>query len=221
MVSPLYEDGNFDLITIPEHDDRLGRMCLKYSDLQWHDPVAIRAILGQRRWNTTTHNDPDLWNGVYGDLPYSSPRAAALRKATPGDGMLFFARLRPYDGRRFDGAAGFYFVSSWWIDKVIDVRENTRLRLDRGIADNPHIRKRAAGNRQRFSLYVASPPPNRLTPPVRIDRLFLARTLPESTGWTWNSGRSLLQTIGSYLRTVRAVNAADHQDLLELVRVGG
>jgi len=220
-VSPLYDDGNFDLITIPEQRGVLSRECLRYSDLRWHFRGAVRLILGERKWTTVTHNDPDLWNGVYGDLPHSSPRAAALRRARPGDYLLFFARLRAFHANGFRGKAGFYFIGGWRIERILDIRENTQFPKSKGVPENPHVRKHLKGSRQRFSLFLAGTKPVRLAPPIRMDRPLLERILPESRMWNWTSGRSPLQTMGSYLRTVRAIDTRTHRGLTDLLRVGG
>ncbi len=219
-LSPLYDDGYFDLITIPEQG-QLGSACLRYKDLRWHDPRAVRMILGRTRWEAATHNDPDLWDGVYGDVPYLSSRAAPLRRARPGDALLFFARLRPFGGNTFHRDSAFYFVGGWSIHKAIDVKPNIGLRLERRVSDNPHVRKYLAGSPQRFSLFLSRESPTRLTPPVRMSRSYLRRALPESRLWKWVDDRTRLQTIGSYLRTIKAVSSEDHPDLFELLEPAG
>lgn len=217
VASPLYEDGNFDLITIPEREGELNRTCLRYRDLSWHDWVAVLAILGPQKWRMATHNDPDLWNGVYGDVPHVSPRAAVLRHARAGDALLFFARLRPFTAHGFSGSPGFFLVGGWSLHKVIDVGADARFRIPKRAGDNPHVRKWLAGSRERFSLFLARTRGVRFVPPIRMDRSFLERNLPESKSWNWTSGRSPLQVIGSHLRTVRAVNGKTHPGLARLL----
>ncbi len=217
MVSPLYRNDDFDIITIPEYDADHGYACLRYCDVTWEDPIKVQTILGERIWTIPTHNDPDLGRGVYGDLPDSSPRAFSLRKAKHGDGMLFFARLTPFNEGRFSGEAGFYLIGGWVIDKILSKEELVRLPLCQRVLDNPHVRKLKVGKKDNFILYLAKEKSYRFEHPIRMDRGFLAEALPESNLWTWDSCRSSLQIIGSHLRTIKCVKSRSHRILTKLI----
>src|SRR5229473_3477190 len=99
--SPLFADGRFVLLPIPERDPwappmlRLGDI----SGLAAHAPAAWRE--------RTVHLDPDFSEPTptYGDNCRRAGRAFSLRRAASGDLIAFLARLHPALG-----PAGFHVV---------------------------------------------------------------------------------------------------------------
>ena len=86
--SPLFDDGSFRLLPIPERMKWRPPM-LRLRDLPElaeHAPEALARI--------PVHLDPDLRGPVntYGDNCRRAARAYALRKARPGDRIVFLAR---------------------------------------------------------------------------------------------------------------------------------
>ena len=218
VVSPLYPDGTFDLIPIPEFNSRFKLSCLRYCDLHWNRGLLVHQILGARRWKWHCHNDPDLDNGVYGDLPESSTRAAALRSARPGDLLGFFGRLRPVGARLGSPPAGFYILGSFRIRSVFRPVASVRPPRAQGVSTNPHVRKWVAGSPEMFWLFLGKPGRHtRSIPPVKLTREVLIRLLPKSKSWNWGRGRSDLQTIGSYLRSIRSFQASAVPDLVSVL----
>jgi hypothetical protein len=92
--SPLFPDGTFELLPIPE-------------ETRWRPPmvrlgdVARLARHAPRAWrDLAVHLDPDLTaaSPTYGDNCRRAGRAYSLRRAELGDAIVFVARLKPADG---------------------------------------------------------------------------------------------------------------------------
>jgi hypothetical protein len=189
--SPLFADGTFALLPIPE-PHRWRRPMLKLGDLaelHVHAPVSWRE--------RAVHLDPDLTSSTktYGDNCRHAGRAFSLRRARPGDLIVFLARLH---GR----APGFHLVGQL---EIADALEDVGRDPGRGWWDsNAHIRRaRATGGWDSFWVFKGG----------AGSRLF-QRAVPFARAQTeqlfgatarWPDHRTELQTIGSYTRAVRRV----------------
>jgi hypothetical protein len=191
-ASPLFEDGTFELIPIPE-------------SLPWRPPMLRFAdIAGSTvptSWNTrAAHLDPDLAGPAptYGDNCRTAGRAFSLRRAQRGDLIAFVARLKD----RQD-AATFHIVGCLVIEDVVaDVTADP----GEGWWDaNAHVRRaRAHGAWNSFWVFRGAATGTRIfekAVPFARDQA----TTVFGDGWLWRSKRTELQTIGSYTRAVRRV----------------
>ena len=191
--SPLFRDGTFRLLPIPEVvpwrrpmlrlGDRTELAC--HAPSSWHG----RAV----------HLDPDLESDTptYGDNCRRAGRAFSLRGAQPGDVIVFVARLHPENA-----APAFFLVGALTIGDVLpDVV------ADPGSGwwdNNAHI-KRARATRRWDSFWVfKGAPRSGLFARARPFRRKEAGQVFE-TGWRWRPNRTELQTIASYTRAVRRV----------------
>lgn len=198
-ASPLHGDGTFELLPIPERTPWRPPM-LRFADLarlaahappSWHD----RAV----------HLDPDLTSltPTYGDNCRRAGRAFSLRRAAPGDLIVFLARLQPSGG-----PAGFHLVGSLVVEDVLE--DVARDPGDGWWDGNAHVRRaRATGDWDMFWVFkgAASSRPLRKALPfarAEAERVFGA-------GWRWPSHRTELQTLGSYTRAVRRVTGAGEE----------
>ena len=190
--SPLFDDGTFALLPIPER-------------IPWRPPmlrlgdVPHLHIHAPRSWSDrAVHLDPDLASGVatYGDNCRRAGRAFSLRRAQGGDLILFLARLQAAGG-----PAGFHLVGCLEVDDAIQdvTRDPGPGWWDR----NAHIRRaRATDTWDSFWVFRGG----------SRSRLF-ERAVAFGTPQTeslfgdcrWPSHRTELQTIGSYTRAVRRV----------------
>ena len=110
--SPFFPGGQFVYISFPSERKR-GAAC-PY-------PPEARPYLRLSKL-CQTHLDPD-WRGLtYGDY-LRNGRAAALRRAVPGDILLFWGLLWRNNGRNwadFTGEYGWYFIGALRIAEILD-----------------------------------------------------------------------------------------------------
>jgi hypothetical protein len=195
--SQLFEDGTFELLPIPESHP-------------WAPPmVRMPEVWGGRG----VHLDPDLGAAVptYGDNCRRAGRAFALRRAEPGDRLVFLARLHA-EADETD-AAGFFLVGQ--LDVVEFVSDVTRDPGPGWWDGNAHVRRARAGAPwDSFWVFRGGP----------TSRLF-QRAVPfrrvEGDGvfggnWLWRQTRTELQTIGSYTRAVRRLDGPAEELLRSL-----
>jgi hypothetical protein len=154
-----------------------------------HAPESLRRI--------AVHLDPDLRSKTptYGDNCRRAARAYALRKAVPGDRIVFLARLHP---KAAPGA--FYLVGELVIAEILaDVTAEPGPGWWDG---NAHLRRaRATGDWDSFWVFRGGPGSG-FYPKARPFRREEVETL-FAEPWRWRENRSELQTIGSYTRTIR------------------
>jgi hypothetical protein len=197
--SPLFNDGTFELLPIPERCQWRAPM-LRFSDL------ARLHIYVPGSWrDRAVHLDPDLMSPTptYGDNCRRAGRAFSLRRAQRGDLIVFLARLQPAYA-----PAAFHLVGVLEID---DALEDVTHEPGSGWWDaNAHVR-RAKATRKWDSFWVfkgtaRSRLLDRAVPFTRreTDRVFGAAT-------RWPSHRTELQTIGSCTRAVRRVAGAGEE----------
>jgi hypothetical protein len=188
--SPLFDDGTFALLPIPERE-RWRRPMLRLkdaNDLHIHAPRSWR--------NRAVHLDPDLSAATptYGDNCRRAGRAFSLRRASPGDVIVFIARLR-----NTQGASGFHLVGHL---EIADALEDVTRDPGPGWWDaNAHVRRaRATGRWDSFWVFKGAPQSRLLDHAVPFGR---RQTELLFNATHWPSHRSELQTIGSYTRAVR------------------
>ncbi|MGH7776871.1 MAG: hypothetical protein ACREPI_06825 [Candidatus Dormibacterales bacterium] len=195
--SPLGAGGRFLVVPIPEKVAwRPPMRRLRDADLahlQAHAPPS---------WHEkAVHLDPDLAAPVatYGDNCRRAGRAFSLRAATPGDLIVFMARLHPPAG-----AAGFHLVGRLAVAEVLaDVTS------DPGPGwweRNAHVlRARATGRWDSFWVFRGTEGSG----PLARARAFGRREAGLLLGGVdWPGHRSALQTIGSHTRAVRRFTGA-------------
>jgi hypothetical protein len=204
--SPLFEDGSFQVIPIPEAVD-WRRPMLRIGDLEGigtHVPPSWRL--------RAAHLDPDLVSSTptYGDNCRRAGRAFSLRRAAPGDLIVFLARLQP-DAR----PAGFYLIGCLEIEDILaDV-----------IADpgpgwwnaNAHVRRaRATSVWDSFWVFRGTTASRLMDQAVRFEKREAAALFDDVL--CWPSHRSELQTIGSHTRAVRRFNGSAEEWLRSICR---
>jgi len=197
--SPLFEDGTFRMVPIPEAVDWRPPM-LRAGDLEGigaHAPASWR--------DRAVHLDPDLVSSTptYGDNCRRAGRAFSLRRVARGDLIVFLARLQPAAR-----PAGFYLVGSLEVDDILaDVTADP----GRGWWDsNAHVRRaRATGMWDSFWVFKGTTASRLLDRAVRFDRRDATALFDDTL--VWPSHRSELQTIGSYTRAVRRFNGSGEE----------
>ncbi len=204
--SPLFGDGRFQLLPIPERDPWAPPM-LRLGDiagLESHAPSSWR--------DRTVHLDPDLSSPAptYGDNCRHAGRAFSLRRAAQGDLIVFLARLQPIDA----GPAGFHLVGKLLVEDVIaDVTSDP----GPGWWDrNAHVRRaRATGKWNSFWVFKGAAGRSRT---FTCAHAFTKREAKEvfGEGWRWRAARTELQTIASHTRAVRRVDGRGEEWLRKI-----
>jgi putative DNA base modification enzyme with NMAD domain len=197
--SPLFDDGTFELLPIPERHPWCPPM-LRLGDL------AAKSAYAPARWrDRAVHLDPDLdaRRPTYGDNCRRAGRAVSLRRAERGDLVVFLARLVPAAG-----AAGFHLVGCLEID---DALEDVMSDPGSGWWDgNAHVRRaRATGDWNQFWVFKGGPASRLLCRAVPFGREQANAVLGDTI--RWHADRTPLQTIGSCTRAVRRIEAGGEE----------
>ena len=204
--SPLFDDGTFRLLPIPEAvawRPPMLRLCDR-SDLVRHAPAGWRA--------RPVHLDPDLESATptYGDNCRRAGRAFSLRRAGRGDVIVFVARLVPRNA-----PPSFHLVGALDIDDVlVDVTSDP----GPGWWDsNAHVRRaRASANWDSFWVFKGGVRSRLFSQAQPFGKHEAACVFGDV--WRWRDTRSELQTIASYTRAVRRVDGEGEQWLRNLCR---
>ena len=218
--SPLFEDGSFEFIPIPEDRALPDPHAVRYRDLRsFNKPEGdLKSYVPERLWDTPAHNDPEFKTLTYGDNCETSPRAASLRQMERGDLLLFIARLasfsKPYKAPStrptHPTTYGFYLVGFLEIEEVLrDVQCRPRARDLRRFSENAHVRRGMSDDRlwDRFWVFGGSDRSRRFRRAVPVTRAMADRVFTSADGspWQWPLNRTELQVIGSYTRSCRCV----------------
>jgi hypothetical protein len=192
VASPLYPDGTFRLLPIPERT-------------AWAPPMLrLPEAWGDR----PVHLDPDLTSPIatYGDNCRRAGRAFSLRRAQPGDLIVFLARLCQGPDQ-----AALHLVGALEVDRVLaDVTSDP----GPGWWDaNAHVR-RARALRAWDSFWVFKGSARSGFFPRAV--LFTLSLASATLGMTPNPARTEQQTIASHTRAVRRLTGAGEHLLRQL-----
>ena len=212
FASPIFPDGAFEFLPIPEDRDLPGSHAVRYRHLRsYNDPGRdLLRHIPQRLWDWPAHNDPEFDTFTYGDNCATTPRAASLTRLEPGDFLFFLTRLESWINGRPTGTYGFYLVGFL---EIQDILRDVTSRPDEGtlgrFGANAHVR-RGLGNEglwDGFWVFGGSERSRRFHRAVPVTREVVSRVLTSADGspWRWDGGRSELQVIGSYTRSCRCV----------------
>lgn len=197
LRSRLHSDGSFTLMPIPE-------------PVAWAPPMIRFADLDAgelpRGWaGRAAHLDPDLdltRSGspapTYGDSCGAAGRALSLRRAQPGDLIVFAARLCPA------GASARLHLAG--VLEVAEILAGVRQDPGPGWWDgNAHVRRaRATGAWNGFWVFRGSPRSRLFEHAVPLTRELADRLLPVA----WRPARTEQQTIASHTRAIRRLTGA-------------
>ena len=211
--SPLFPDGSFELLPIPEERERWAPTLPAYARIPcWNDPSeSLGRYVPDRYRGTLVHDDPEFRTFTYGDNPNRSPRATGLRRCGPGDYLFFLARLSLHDGTQFIGSPGFFLIGFFLVKDVLrDVTEYPHGEDFARFGANAHVRRATYHRSALDSFWVWSGSPSnsvRFPKAVPLTRQVCDATLRDARGepWNWGPGRTELQRIGSYTRSARLV----------------
>jgi hypothetical protein len=210
--SPIFPDGTFEVLPIPEDQDLPGDSLVRFRHLKsFNDPEdSLRDYLPERWWDWPCHFDPEFYTFTYGDNCDTAPRAAALKAIVPGDFIFFIVRLVGFENGKYTGQSGFYLMGYLEVESMLISVTALPIGADLARAGaNAHIRRAIAdpGWWNGFWVFKGSANSQRFRLAVPVDRSLASRVFRTASGdpWRWDSHRSDLQTIGSYTRSCRCV----------------
>ena len=214
FCSPIFEDGTFEFIPIPEDRQIEAAHGVKYRDLRsFYRPTEdLSKYIPDRFLDITTHNDPEFDSLTYGDNCDVNARAQALKSVKRGDFLLFLARLQKYKKDALEAIPtkefGFYFVGFLHVDSVYGsvINPLSELQME-AINLNAHVRRAMTDDSlwDSFWVFCGSSWSRRFEKAVPVTKELCSEVFASADGssWRWDSGRTELQIIGSYTRTCR------------------
>ena len=203
LFSPLFADGRFELLPIPEGVTGLNGAsdAVHYRQLRsyYHPDRDLGQYVPENLWSTACHHDPEFETYTYGDNG-TNGRSSALTQMQSGDVLLFLARLEGWDAGRRTGENGFYLIGGLLVDYAdwIDRRYSQWGRFAR----NAH----AIRGGDIFWGIAGSNQSRRFERAVPITRVICEQVFRAANGrlWDWSKNTEM-GTIGSYTRACRCV----------------
>ena len=144
FLSPLFDDGSFEFITIPEEPLAAGPHSVRYRDLRSHydSSESLARWVPDRLLDMATHFDPEFGTNTYGDNCEWSPRAFGLKEVRTGDLIFFLVRLALWTGGRFTGETGFFLIGFIEVESVFRApADPTEAASPPRYAGNAHVRR--------------------------------------------------------------------------------
>ncbi len=217
--SPLFPNGTFELLPIPDTPGDAGPYSVKLADVPLRNPANGTAAdwIPERLHDSAAHYDPEFDSLTYGDNCERGARAVALKKASPGDLILFLARLQPWDGTGSQGEAAFFLVGMLEIESILPaVYDRPSDEQLARFGANAHVRKglNNPANWDGFWVFAGTPQTVRFERAAAFGRKLCDEVMRTADGkpWRWDGPRSELQVIGSYTRTCRAILSPEQPD---------
>ena len=207
LISPLFDDGTFEFLPIPEGDRNLDThmSAVHYRDLRSRSEPNrdLLPYVPERLWSAACHNDPEFETLTYGDTGKGS--AANLNHMKIGDVLLFIARLVPQAG---DKAPGFYLVGGLSVDSVVgSVTQPLTEQAAQRFSKNAHVvRALCTGVWDGFWVFGGSSRSRRFERAVPVTREICEKVFRDASGEPWDWSRQTeTATIGSYTRARRCM----------------
>ena len=214
--SPVFSDGTFELLPIPEVSSEASDSSRTYADLLSYNAAysALTHFLPNTWENKPCHNDPEFESFTYGDNCDRVPKAFGLRSVKEGDFIFFLARLEYYKTGLFTGMASFYLIGYLVVERVYkSLYQKPSMDVLSLIKKNAHV-QRALNDSvfwDGFWVFQGSSQSQRLKVAIPFTLEFASQVLRQADGspWVISDKRSALQVIGSYTRTARCVINSD------------
>lgn len=153
IQGPLFRDGSFELIPIPDKFRKRGVDPRTYGNTMGkHGRVLAEYFpdrLREKRRNQPMHVDPEFDTFTYGD-PTSLKRR--LRKLSKGDLLVFYAGLEGWG--KFKRPAALYIVGYFEIEMASLAGKFGPRELRTHFADNFHVRHRGVYKKQKRHLVL-------------------------------------------------------------------
>ncbi len=115
-LGPLFPDGRFEYVSIPENPKKTCSRSLHFSQIPARSGGMLDRFVRPRYRLAAAHYDPEFDTFTYGD-PTPNKRRQLLRLAR-NDMLVFYAGLRPPDQRR---GSRLYVIGYFTVENVHDV----------------------------------------------------------------------------------------------------
>ncbi|MGD0507897.1 MAG: hypothetical protein ABSA27_08880 [Terriglobales bacterium] len=153
MQGPLFEDGSFELVPIPDGFHKLGENRETYGNTKCRSgrflvdyfPEGMRANYK----NSPIHSDPEFETFTYGDPTKGAKRG--LRNLDEGDLLVFYAGLEPWPQR---GERNLYIVGYFNVCWAGLATELSETELNARFHNNFHVKHKDALQDQRNRLVL-------------------------------------------------------------------
>jgi hypothetical protein len=137
IQSPLFKDGSFEFIPIPENPDIISKY--KYGSLIGRKGRPLADYFPPRRRDSMAlscvHCDPDWHTFTYGD--YTGGPKSGLRKLEKGDILMFTCGLEGWD---FDSPPAIYLIGYFVVTIAGTVSEFSLQDIKTLFWNNAHVR---------------------------------------------------------------------------------
>jgi hypothetical protein len=97
-LGPLFPDGTFEYVPIPDDPSRISERSLFFRDIPARSGGSVARFVPARHKESPAHYDPEFDTFTYGD-PTRNKRRQLLRLGK-GDMLVFYAGLRPPEETR-------------------------------------------------------------------------------------------------------------------------
>jgi hypothetical protein len=115
-LGPIFSDGSFEYVPIPENPEYASPRSLYYRDLPARHDGTLTQYVSARLWEAAAHYDPEFETFTYGD-PTRNKRSQLLCLGS-GDLLVFYAGLRPVG---FQDSERLYFIGYFTVASVENV----------------------------------------------------------------------------------------------------
>jgi len=230
LISPLYEDGTFFFMPIPEEDkepdakkDLFPRCPALPTYRDFIKDQKVWHYISDRYLEKRVHNDPEFGTFTYGDNPETIAigRAANLKhlRKDEGDLLFFFAGLTSIRNSEKTDDYHFYFIGFFEIcnrrKHVIKMPNEEDLKI---FGQNAHI-KRGQANPDffnKFWVWKGSSNSQLFSKAVLFDQNLAGKILvaPERRQYDWPSDKSDVQLLGTRARVARQIIGYDRKRIL-------
>lgn len=153
MQGPLFEDGTFEFVPIPDHFDHSSKNLETYGNTKCRSGrLLVDYFPGQmqaKNRNVSIHADPEFDTFTYGDPTKTAKRG--LRRMQKGDLLVFYAGLEPWPqgGEQRLYIVGYFSVA--WAGMASELGE---AELEARFRKNFHVKHRDVFEDQRDGLVL-------------------------------------------------------------------
>jgi len=123
-LAPIFDDGSFEYIPIPEGYDSGERKT--YRNIIGRTGKPLSEFLPSAIADCVVHYDPEFVTCTYGDP--TSPKRSRLLKLEKNDLLVFYAGLDPYNTVKYE--RGLYIIGYFFVESVIDFNKSTDTEIE-------------------------------------------------------------------------------------------